>query len=128
MILDSSAVLAILFREPGHEEVAAKLASASEVGVGAPTLVESAIVLSARLDRDARGMLARFLEEADITVVPFTEAHFGTAVSAWLRYGKGRHPAGLNLGDCLAYAVAKLANMPLLAVGHDFVQTDLALA
>jgi ribonuclease VapC len=128
MILDSSAVLAIIFREPGYEELVGKLAAATAVAVGAPTLVESAIVLSARLETDARGILARFLEEGKISIIPFTEAHFGTAVGAWLRYGKGRHPAGLNLGDCLSYAVAALADMPLLAVGDDFAETDLALA
>jgi ribonuclease VapC len=98
------------------------------VGIGAPTLVEAGIVLSARLGRDARGLLARFLEEAGISVVPFTEAHHGTALGAWLKYGRGRHAAGLNFGDCLAYAVAKLAGMPLLCTGDDFRQTDLPLA
>lgn len=128
MILDASAVAAIIFQEPGYETVLAKLATAVEVGIGAPTLVECSLVLSARLNQDARGLLARFLEEANVTIVPFTDAHYGTAVGAWLKYGKGRHPAGLNFGDCLAYAVAKLAAMPLLCVGDDFPQTDLPLA
>ena len=128
MILDSSAIVAILFQEPGYEEVLQKLTTAVEVGIGAPTLVECSIVLSARLNQDARGLLARFLEEANVTVVPFTGAHYGTATGAWLKYGKGRHPAGLNFGDCLAYAVAKLTAMPLLCVGADFRETDLPLA
>lgn len=128
MILDSSAVVAILFQEPGYEVVLEKLITAVEVGIGAPTLVECSIVLSARLKQDARGLLARFLAEANVTIIPFTDAHYGTAVSAWLKYGKGRHPASLNFGDCLAYAVARLTAIPLLCVGDDFPQTDLLLA
>jgi ribonuclease VapC len=128
MILDSSAIVAIFLQEPGHEEIRAKINSAGEVGIGAPTLVECAIVLTARLGSDSRGMLARFLEEANITIVPFTEQYFGMAVGAWMRFGKGRHPASLNFGDCLAYAVARLTSMPLLCVGEDFPQTDLTIA
>jgi ribonuclease VapC len=128
MILDSSTVAAMFFQEPGYEELLQKLARVKQAGIGAPTLVECGIVLSARLGLDARGLLARFLEEANVAVVPFTEAHYSAAMGAWLRFGKGRHPAGLNLGDCLAYAVAKLAGMPLLCWGDDFSQTDLALA
>ena len=128
MILDSSAVVAIFLQEPGYETLFAKLASAEVAGIGAPTLVECGIVLSARMNVDARGLLSRFLEEANVRVVPFTDAHFGVALGAWLKYGKGRHPAALNFGDCLAYAVAKLADMPLLYIGDDFPQTDLLLA
>ncbi len=128
MIVDTSAVLAIFFQEPGYEEVAFKIAKAGEVGMGAPTLVECGIVLSARLERDARGILARFVDESKMAVIPFTETHYGIAVGAWLHYGKGRHPAGLNFGDCLTYAVAKVAEVPLLCVGDDFPQTDIKLA
>jgi ribonuclease VapC len=128
MILDSSAIVAIIFQEPGYEVVLDKLATADEKGIGAPTLVECNIVLSARLKQDARGLLSRFLEEAKVTIIPFSDAHYGTAVGAWLKYGKGRHPANLNFGDCLVYATAKIANMPLLCVGDDFPQTDLLLA
>jgi ribonuclease VapC len=85
-----------------------------------------AIVLFAQLQRDARSLLARFLSEVSIAIVPFGESHYGAAVDAWLRYGKGRHPAALNFGDCLSYAVARLANEPLLFVGDDFAQTDIA--
>ena len=128
MIVDSSAIVAIFFQEPGYEALISKLANAGEAGIGAPTLVECAIVLSARLGRDARGSLTRFLKEANMVTVPFTEAHYETAVSTWLKFGKGRHPAQLNFGDCMAYATAKLAGLPLLCVGDDFVQTDLLLA
>ena len=128
MILDSSAIVALFLQEPGHEALRAKIGAATFIGIGAPTLVETALVLSARLKRDMRGSLARFIEETGAVVIPFTESHYGLAVSAWLKYGKGRHPAALNFGNCLAYAVARAANMPLLCVGDDFPQTDLNLA
>ncbi|WP_420631332.1 type II toxin-antitoxin system VapC family toxin [Candidatus Leptofilum sp.] len=128
MILDSSAIVAIIFKEPGHEILMTKMAEATEVGIGAPTLVECGIVLSARLNQDARGLLGRFLRDANIVTIPFSEEHFGTAIGAWLKYGKGRHSASLNFGDCLTYAVAKLANMPLLFVGDDFPKTDIISA
>ena len=128
MILDSSAVVTIFLKEPGHETVRRKMVEAQVIGIGAATLVETAIVLSARLNRDMRGSLARFTEENQVITIPFTEGHYGIAVTAWLKYGKGRHPAALNFGDCIAYAVARAADMPLLYVGDDFPQTDLVLA
>lgn len=128
MILDASAVVAVIFREDGFEELLDKIATASSIGIGAPTLTETAIVLSSRLRRDARGVVARFLSEAEVTVVPFGEEHFGMATDAWLRFGRGRHPAALNRGDCLAYATARLSREPLLCVGEDFPKTDLELA
>ncbi len=88
----------------------------------------STIVLSARLHRDARGLLARFCQEAGIVTIPFGEAHYSAAIDAWLRFGKGRHPAALNFGDCLSYAAASLAAEPLLFVGEGFTRTDLVLA
>ena len=128
MILDSSAVVAILFREPGADALVDKLATTPAVGIGAPTLVEATIVCSHRLGRDARGLLARFLDEAGIAVVPFGDMHASVAADAWLRFGKGRHKAALNYGDCLAYASATVANQPLLCVGNDFPETDRDLA
>ncbi len=128
MIVDTSAIVAIFFRESGYEEVLQKLDRARAIAIGAPTLVECGIVLSARLERDARGMLSRFLAESNFFIIPFTDVHYGTAVTAWLKFGKGRHPAALNFGDCLTYAIAKLAGEPLLCVGSDFSQTDLELA
>lgn len=128
MILDSSAVVALFLQEPGHEDIRRKLVEADVPVISAATLVETAIVLSARMKKDARGSLARFIEENRIVVMPLTEGHYSIAVSAWLRYGKGRHPASLNFGDCISYATAKAADMPLLCTGNDFAQTDLALA
>jgi ribonuclease VapC len=128
VILDSSAVVAIVLQEPGYADLLARLQGASHVAIGLPTLTETAIVLSARMRRDARGLLARFLEEASVVTVPFGDSHYVLTVGAWLRYGKGRHRASLNFGDCLAYAVAKLAGEPLLCTGEEFAKTDLELA
>jgi len=128
VILDSSAIVALVFREPGHERVLEAIGAAPSAGIGAPTLVEATIVLSARLGVDARGLLGRFLLEGDVAVVPFTDAHFGTAMQVWLAYGRGRHPAKLNFGDCLAYATARLAGEPLLFTGNDFALTDVEAA
>ena len=127
MILDTSAIVAILIREPGFESVLARLTADPNPAVGTPTLAEAAIVLSARLGRDSRSLLTRFLTEASISVIPFGEFHFSAAVEAWLHFGKGRHPAALNFGDCLSYAVARLADTPLLCVGDDFARTDIAI-
>jgi ribonuclease VapC len=129
VIVDSSALVAIVLREPRYEELIDRLAATTEpLAIGAPTLVETGIVLSARLRRDARGTLARLLQELEIEVIPFTVSHFGIAVEAWMRFGRGRHAANLNFGDCLSYAAARLAGQPLLCVGNDFPRTDLELA
>lgn len=128
MILDTSAIVAVALKEPGFEELLRKLVGAPSLAVGVPTLTETAIVLSARLRQDARALLARFLLEGSVATVPFGDAHFSMAVDAWLRYGKGRHPAALNFGDCLSYATAKLAAEPLLCTGEDFSMTDVELA
>jgi ribonuclease VapC len=128
VIVDSSAIIAVLLQEPGFEVLLDKLNKAPVVGVGNPTLTETAIVLSARLNRDARAQLSRFVTEASISTIPFGDAHYSAAVQAWLQFGKGRHPAGLNFGDCLSYATAQLADQPLLCTGEDFSKTDIDLA
>lgn len=125
MIVDSSALLAIVFREPGFEEILHRVMSAEAVAVGAPTLAETGIVLAARLDDDAHGMLERLLDELGIQEIPFGEIHWREAVDAYRRFGKGRHEARLNFGDCMTYAVAALADEPLLFVGDDVARTDL---
>jgi ribonuclease VapC len=126
VILDTSAVVAIVMKEPGFEELITRIGADPNPGIGTATLTETAIVLSARLNKDARSYLTRFLMEASVAVIPFGETHFSAAVEAWLRFGKGRHAAGLNFGDCLSYAVAKLAGEPLVFVGNDFAATDIA--
>jgi len=126
MVLDSSVLLHILFREPGYQEVSRRLNDAPRLLVGAPTLVEAAMVLVRREGDAQRFLLDELLRKLAVEVVPFGEAHYREAISAFRRYGKGHHPASLNFGDCLSYAVAKVAGLPLAYVGDDFAQTDLA--
>jgi len=127
MIVDASALIAIALREPAHEALVERLLDADALGIGAPTLLETGIVLTSRTRRDARPVLDRFVAEFGIVVIPFVAEHWRTACSAFVRYGRGRHPAALNLGDCMAYATARLADLPLLCVGDDFARTDLAI-
>ena len=129
MILDSSAIVAILLREPGADELEEKIAAAPVVGIGAPTLVETLMVLSSRFGREVAGRhLEGFLSRSEVSVVSFSEEHARAAAEAFARFGKGRHRAGLNFGDCMSYAVARLAGQPLLGTGSDFAKTDLKLA
>ena len=128
MIVDTSAVVAIFLKESGYERLVARLSEPDNAGMGTPTLAETGIVLMARLGMDPRGLLARFIQEFEIVEVPFGDAHWREAVEAYQRFGKGRHPASLNFGDCMTYATAKLADQPLLFVGSDFAHTDLDVA
>lgn len=128
MILDSSALVAIALREHGYERLQDAAAAADRNAVGAPTLVEAGVVLHRRVGGVARTILQRLLDDSEIDVIPFSDRHWPVAVRAYARFGKGRHPAALNLGDCFTYATASVAGEPLLCVGDDFAQTDLALA
>lgn len=128
MILDSSAIIAILLREPGYEGLLEKLLDAGAVGAAAPTLLESGVVLGARLGFPPQSLLDRFLREFEVATVVFGDEHWREALDAWMRFGKGRHPAELNFGDCVSYAAARLSGRPLLCRGEDFVKTDLELA
>jgi ribonuclease VapC len=128
VILDTSALIAIALDEPEREMLVAKINAADSVAVGAPTLVEAGIVLSARTGQDASAVLLELLAAADAVVIDFGQRHRRAAVAAWGRFGKGRHPAGLNFGDCFTYATALIAGEPLLAKGDDFTLTDITLA
>lgn len=128
MILDASAVVAVILGEPDADRLLTRFSAASELAIGAPSLVEAAIVLGHRLGPVATSLLERFVGELEVTILPFDLRHWRTAVEASRRFGKGRHPAALNFGDCLAYATARLAALPLLATGEDFARTDLPVA
>jgi ribonuclease VapC len=128
VIVDSSALVAMVFSEPDAEALITKLSHATRAGLGTPTLAETGMVLSARLGIDPQPLLIRLLDEFSILEVPFAEPHWREAIFAFRRYGRGRHPARLNFGDCLAYATARLADEPLLYVGTDFAATDLETA
>lgn len=106
MILDSSAVIAILLREKRHDDLEEVLASASAVAIGAPTLLETSMVATRLVDRRGGDLLARFLEGWEVEVVPFGKRHWRVAADAFARYGKGRHPAALNYGARVGHAVA----------------------
>ena len=128
MILDSSAIVGMLRKEPGYESLAEKVLAAGTVGVGTPTLVETEIVLVGRFDRQGRVLLRNFVVDKKIDVISFGEQHWREAGRAFVHYGKGRHRAALNLGDCMTYATARLAGEPLLCLREDFTLTDLELA
>jgi len=128
MVLDSSAIVAIHLKEPGYDRLIAVIERAELVVVGVPTLLETAMVLTARLGQDARPLLFAFLRRVEAELVAFNEEHLDAAAAAFLRFGRGRHPAGLDFGDCMSYAVASVAGMPLMFTGEDFSQTDLERA
>lgn len=128
MILDTSAVVGILLREDGHARLAGSVTEAVQVCIGAPTLVETEMVLVGRLGPQAKSLIRDFVLDEEIEVLPFGHEHARVAGGAFIRYGKGRHAAGLNYGDCMTYATARLAGEPLLCLGDDFAKTDLKLA
>ena len=125
MILDASAILAVLLKEPGCEDLLRLITQSQVVAAGAPTLVETALVLSSRIRKNASVLLNEFLREAEVEIISFTRDHYEVAVDAFERYGKGRHAAALNFGDCMTYAVARISGMPLLFTGKDFSKTDI---
>jgi len=127
MILDSSAIVALLIDEPSAVTFGERIALVDACRVGAPTLVETGMVLTRYLGDPGRSILGDFLHQRGVEVVPFREIHWRVAQSAFVRFGKGRHPAALNLGDCLTYAVSRLADESLLCIGDDFTKTDLVL-
>lgn len=111
--------------EEGHGDLLDALAVAPCVAIGAPTLFETGLILASREGLVGYSALSRFLAENEVVSLPFDDRHRAVALDAFVRYGKGRHPARLNYGDCMAYATARLAKLPLLFVGDDFARTDL---
>jgi ribonuclease VapC len=128
MVVDSSALVSILLEEPKYERLFEKAMSAEVTIVGAPQALEAVMALSGRSRTDPRHLLGGLLRTISAEIVPFTEEHYEAAVSAFFRYGKGRHPAGLNFGDCMSYALAAVSGMPLLYAGNDFSKTDIQSA
>jgi ribonuclease VapC len=128
MTLDSSALIAVLFGETGHLDVIDRILEADQVRVGAPTLAETSLVFAGRRQAAGAAEVEELVRELAITVVPFGEAEWRVAVDAFVRFGRGRHKAALNFGDCLAYASAVVAGDSLLYVGDDFTHTDVVPA
>jgi len=124
MTLDTSALVAVLFSEPGHLDLVDRMLEADTLRIGAPTLVEVSLVFAGRTGRAMSTEIPRLLEELGVTIVPFGEGEWRRATDAFARYGRGRHRAALNFGDCLAYAAAAAAGDSLLFVGNDFGFTD----
>jgi ribonuclease VapC len=126
LILDTSATVAVIREEEGSVALAEALQAAPSIAIGTPTLFETAMVLIAKEGEAGRLALSLFLEENGIVSIPFDDRHLNLSLEAFVRYGKGRHPAKLNYGDCMTYAIAQLAGEPLLFVGEDFAKTDIA--
>ena len=126
--LDASAIVAIAMEEP-EEEVFDRIISWREAIVGVPTLFEARLVLAGRMPGFAAAFMEGFVSVRDVRAVDFTMDMYREAVGALERFGKGRgHPAQLNFGDCMAYAVAKVYDLPLLYKGDDFARTDIRSA
>lgn len=125
MVLDTSALLAVLLRESGAEQLVAAIEADPVRLVSAATVVETGMVLLGRFGEAGDLQLDRLLRGLQAEVVPVSELQAGLAREAALRFGKGRHRAGLNFGDCFAYALAAERGEPLLFVGEDFTRTDL---
>lgn len=125
MVLDTSAILAILQDEPERRAFNEAIEAASERRLSAATFVELSIVIAARFGPEGIRDLDLFLATAAIKLVPFDTDQAQLARAAFSRFGKGRHPAGLNFGDCFSYALASAYDEPLLFKGNDFPLTDL---
>ncbi len=128
MIVDSSAILAILFAEPDAAVFAKAISEADACKISAATFVEVAVVVEAQTkDRGSR-QLDAFLRRAGFVIEPVTEEQAHLARQAYSDFGRGRHPANLNFGDCFSYALAKASGEALLFKGNDFSKTDIVSA
>lgn len=125
MIVDTSAMIALAQNEARAVDIAAALIGDRNPLIAAPSATECLIVLTSRLGPKGRTAYERIRAQFAIGIQAYTEDHAVAALGAFTRFGKGRHPAGLNFGDCMSYAVARVRGEPLLAVGDDFPQTDL---
>ena len=128
MVIDASALLAILFREPERDIFVTAVAEAGVRLGGTVNAFEAAVVVATRKGPEGSRELDLLFHSAGIEIVSFTDAQLRLAREAYARYGKGRHPAGLNLGDCCAYALARHTGEPLLFKGADFARTDVISA
>jgi ribonuclease VapC len=128
MIIDTSALVAVLDQEPDAEQIAHTLAAAAERMLSAANLVEVGIVMQARRGDDGARDLDLLLAKLRVEIVAVTAAQADIARKAFRRYGRGRHAANLNFGDCFAYALAKDKSDALLFKGDDFLRTDVLVA
>ena len=126
MIIDSSALIAILLGEPEAQEFARLIAEAPKRYISAFSWLEASIVIEARKGESGGRELDLLIHRSGIEVVPLTPDQSEAARKAWRTFGRGNHPAGLNIGDCCAYALSKMTGEPLLFKGGDFGRTDVA--
>jgi ribonuclease VapC len=124
MIIDTSALLAVLFGEKGAETYAQAISEAEDCRISATTFVEVSIVVESQTGDAGSRQWDAFCRTASISIEPVTEEHAHAARQAWSEFGKGRHAAGLNFGDCFSYAFAKVSGEPLLFKGQDFRKTS----
>ena len=125
MIVDTSALMAILFDESGSEQYNEAIANAARCRMSVANFLEAAIVMESRSGTEAGHQLDTFIEDSEIELEAVTPDQAHAARRAWRRFGKGNHPAGLNFGDCFAYALAETTREPLLFKGSDFSLTDI---
>jgi ribonuclease VapC len=128
MVVDTSALIAVLNREPEWQRIEGAMLAAPRLAISAATLVEASIVADSKRQPDGMADLDLLLGELRIEVVPVTPSHAELARTAYRQFGKGRRPAGLNFGDCFSYALALALGEPLLFVGSDFSRTDVEVA
>jgi ribonuclease VapC len=128
MVVDTSALVAILLREPDAETYAKAMDDAPLRLLSAVTRVELSFVIEGRKGEAGRIDLERMLNDGDFEVLAVTPQQAMIAIDAFRNYGKGRHPAGLNIGDCFSYALASATGHPLLFKGGDFAKTDIRTA
>lgn len=125
MVVDTSALVAIFMGEPERSVFLRAITESDRTLISAANVLESGIVIETRRGEAAGREFDLFLARAAIEIAPADADQIEIARIAWRKYGKGRHPAGLNFGDCFAYALAKISGMPLLAKGNDFARTDI---
>lgn len=128
MVVDTSAIVAILFGEPEASRFAEAMEEDPVRLLSSATALETAIVVESEQGEDSGRELDLLLFRAGIEIVPFTSEHLAIARTAFRRFGKGRHPAGLNFGDCFAYALSMATGEPLLFKGDDFSKTDVSVS
>ncbi len=124
MVLDTSAIIAILQNEPGSDRLVESMEKAGVLRISAASVVEAGIVMFSRFGDAGEIEVDQFIHRLGVSVIPVTELHAEQARTAYRRYGKGHHPARLNYGDCFSYAIAVSLQEPLLFTGEDFAKTD----
>ena len=124
MVIDTSAILAVLFEETDRERFAGAMLAAPGLCISAPTWLETAMVMTSRKGTAGFSAFSKLLDGLCVEIVPCDDGLARIAYEAWTRFGKGRHPAALNMGDCHSYALARFRSDVLLFKGDDFTQTD----